>query len=160
MAAVAQKIYSMSFSHLLPPGQIAYHSIYYHLHFSLPLADTSQFEILFSESFASPALTSLWAGTGSFPWVQHPAKNITFVKRNPHRHTVVSSVTSLNHLFPHLKKSLPLWSHPCPETGLCLPSFCILCTCPLICLLINHFCWFLVVHLNALLLSAWTIATQ
>jgi len=38
----------MSFSHFLPPGQIAYHSIYYHLHFSLPLADTSQFEIFFA----------------------------------------------------------------------------------------------------------------
>lgn len=37
----------MSFSHLLSPGQIAYRSIYYHLHFSLPLADTSQFEIFF-----------------------------------------------------------------------------------------------------------------
>lgn len=92
--------------------------------------------------------------------MQHPARNITFVKRNPHSHTVVSSVTFLNHLFPHLKKSLPFWSHPCPETGLCLPSFCILCICPLICLLINHFCWFLLVHLNTLLLSAWTTATQ
>lgn len=88
---------------------------------SPPLLITACWHYSSDRSVPSPTLSTLGAGMGSFLECSTQKGMVHLGRETPKflflSHTLVSSITFLSHVFPHLKKSLPFWSHPHLENG-------------------------------------------